>query len=248
MATDADPVRAMTLSGNFELSPVCRSEKLEMQFRLHNASDSVSPSVEAPDLSDEQLMARLRDGDPDALDSLFNRYSRLTYSIALRILRDAGEAEEVVQDCFFYLFRKSWTYEPSRGSVRAWIIQVAYSRALDRKAHLVRRGFYKRAEMELDDIDGALANTANVEREIEARLDFHRLQRAFADLTEVQRITLQLFYFEEMCLREISERLHEPLGNVRHHFYRGIERLRKSAIAERRRNHDHGKSRSTQGA
>jgi RNA polymerase sigma-70 factor (ECF subfamily) len=78
-----------------------------------------------------------------------------------------------------------------------------------------------------------------MEREVGARLDCDRLQFAFEELTEIQRKTLKLFYFEDLDLREISERLREPLGNVRHHFYRGLERLRKSAIVEAiRKNHN----------
>jgi RNA polymerase sigma-70 factor (ECF subfamily) len=242
LATDADPVGAMTLPGKIDLFPVRRSEEIEMQFRLHSALDAVSRDVEDTALSDEKLVARLRNEDPEALDLLFGRHSKLVYSIAFRILRDAGEAEEVVQECFLYMFRKAWTFEPSRGSAKVWIVQIAYSRARDRKAHLLRRGFYRSAEIESDSMDSALVSKSDVEREIEAKVDFDRLQCAFTDLTDIQRETLQLFYFEELGLREISERLHEPLGNVRHHFYRGLERLRKSAIAERLRNHRNGES------
>ena len=178
--------------------------------------------------------------DADALDTLFRRHSRLVFSIALRVLSDAGEAEEVVQECFLYVFKKAFTFEPSRGSAKVWIVQVAYSRARDRKAHLSRRGFYAQMNVESEELDGKLAGNGDVEREIGAKLDFERLQSAFEDLSAIQRKTLELFYFEDFDLREISERLHEPLGNVRHHFYRGLERLRKSAIAERLRNYHHG--------
>jgi RNA polymerase sigma-70 factor (ECF subfamily) len=86
-----------------------------------------------------------------------------------------------------------------------------------------------------------LIGQEDVEREIGARLDFDRLQCAFEELTHIQRETLELFYFEDLGLREISERLHEPLGNVRHHFYRGLERLRKSTVVERLRNQHNGR-------
>jgi RNA polymerase sigma-70 factor (ECF subfamily) len=74
-----------------------------------------------------------------------------------------------------------------------------------------------------------------VEREIGARINFAHLQRAFEDLTAMQRRTIELFYFEGMELKEISATLHEPFGNVRHHFYRGLERLRKSPAVQRLR-------------
>jgi RNA polymerase sigma-70 factor (ECF subfamily) len=211
-----------------------------MQYPLHNSLDSAAKNAGAPDVSDEALICQLLKEDADALDTLFRRHSRLVFSIALRVLSDAGEAEEVVQECFLYVFKKAFTFEPSRGSAKVWIVQVAYSRARDRKAHLSRRGFYAQMNVESEELDGKLAGNGDVEREIGAKLDFERLQSAFEDLSAIQRKTLELFYFEDFDLREISERLHEPLGNVRHHFYRGLERLRKSAIAERLRNYHHG--------
>ena len=84
-----------------------------------------------------------------------------------------------------------------------------------------------------------------MESEIEARLDLSRLEGAFENLSDVQQETLKLYYFEGMGLREIGERLNEPLGNVRHHFYRGLERLRKDALVERLHNHCNGKSEKT---
>jgi RNA polymerase sigma-70 factor (ECF subfamily) len=195
-------------------------------------------------MSDEDLMSLLLAGDSKALEILFGRHSKLVFSIALRVLRDAGEAEEIVQECFLYLYRKAPAFEPSRGSAKVWIVQVAYSRARDRKAHLSRRGYYVHRDIESAELEDTLAGLENVESEIEARLDFGRLQCAFDDLTAVQRETLELYYFEEMGLREISERLHEPFGNIRHHFYRGLERLRKSAVVESARNQHNGKEKN----
>lgn len=210
-----------------------------MQGALPKIWDAATQAVEAPPLSDEALMASLRNDDQSALEILFGRYSKLVFGIAFRILRDVGEAEEIVQECFIYLYQKARSFEPAKGSAKVWIVQVAYCRARDRKAHLSRRGFYVRTDIESLGLDDTLAGVEDVEREIRVKLDFDRLQCAFEDLSEVQRQTLKLFYFEELDLREISERLHEPLGNVRHHFYRGIERLRKSAVIEKlRKNHN----------
>lgn len=242
MATDADLIGGIALPGNFDLLPARRTEELEMQGALQSAFHSVSGPAEASESSDERLIARLKAQDSQALDILFSRHSRLVYSIALRILHDAGEAEEVVQECFLYVYRKAETFEPSRGSGKVWIVQVAYSRARDRKAHLSRRGFYVRTNIESLELEDTLSGRDDIESEIEARLDLSSLQCAFGDLTELQRETLKLYYFEDMGLREISERLHEPLGNVRHHFYRGLERLRRSTLVERLRNYRNGKN------
>jgi RNA polymerase sigma-70 factor, ECF subfamily len=187
--------------------------------------------------SDEELMASIQAKDSKALESLFNRYSRLVFGIALRILGDHSEAEEVVQEAFFYLYQKATLFDPARGSAKGWVVQIAFSRARDRKAHLARRGFYSGTD--IDSLDDTLRGHGDMERELEAKLDFSQLQLAFDDLTPMQKQTLEMFYFEGMELREISERLHEPFGNVRHHFYRGLERLRKSPAVKRLREHHH---------
>jgi RNA polymerase sigma-70 factor (ECF subfamily) len=134
------------------------------------------------------------------------------------------------------VYRKAALFDSAKGGAKAWIVQIAFSRALDRKAHLSRRGFYDGTE--IDSLDDTLVGRADVEREISAKLDLAQLQKAFEDLTLMQRRTLELFYFEGFELKEISERLHEPLGNVRHHFYRGLERLRKSPSVQRLRGNE----------
>jgi RNA polymerase sigma-70 factor (ECF subfamily) len=201
--------------------------------------DAITPAqpIEAGPSSDEELMAGLQAKNAKALDLLFSRYSRLVLGIALRILNDRNEAEDVVQEVFFSLYQKAILYDPAKGTAKGWIVQVAFSRARDRRAHLGRRGFYSGTDIE--SLDDTLVGQTDVEHEVGVRLDFSQLQCAFEDLTIVQRKTLELFYFEGLDLREISERLREPFGNVRHHFYRGLERLRKSPAVKRLRdNHN----------
>ena len=195
------------------------------------------PVVEVRSPSDEEVMSSLQAKDSKALELLFDRYSGLVFGIALRILNDHSEAEEVVQEAFFYVYQRAPIFDPRKGSAKGWVVQVAFSRARDRKAHLSRRGFYSGTD--IDSLDDTLLGQNDVEREIGARLDFSQLQCAFDDLTHMQRQTLEMFYFEGMELREISERLHEPFGNVRHHFYRGLERLRKSPAVKRLRENHH---------
>jgi RNA polymerase sigma-70 factor (ECF subfamily) len=188
-------------------------------------------------LSDEELMAGLVAKDAEALDLLFGRYSRLVFAIALRILNDRNEAEDVVQEVFFSLYQKAVLYDSGKGAAKGWIVQVAFSRARDRRAHLSRRGFYSGTDVE--SLQDTLIGQTDVEHEVSVKLDFSHLRCAFKELTIIQRRTLELFYFEGLELREISERLREPFGNVRHHFYRGLERLRKSPVVKRLRdNHN----------
>ena len=237
LASDADRICDIALSGEIDLFSVKRSERIKMQHTPERSRDIAASILEVTDRSDEMLMNLVRDQDSEALGILFSRHARLVYGIALRILHDTGEAEEVVQECFLYVFRKASAFEPSKGSAKVWIVQVAYSRARDRKTNLIRRGFYLRAHIESDGLDDVQIGQEDIERAVGTRLDCDRLRSAFDELTEIQRKTLELYYFDGMDLREISQRLQETFGNVRHHFYRGLERLRKSAIAERLRNH-----------
>ena len=198
-------------------------------------SDGESESQEhtAPVVSDEELMQRLSGGDASALGLLFERYARLALSVAGRILHDPGEAEDAVQESFFYLYRKASTFDSSKGSARCWIIQAIYHRTLNHREHLLRRGFYA-GTGDAPEPDNLRGDT-DLDREVGATLDGRLLRKAFEGLEERQRRTLELFYFEGLDLREISETLGEPLGNVRHHYYRGLEKLKKSAVVRKLR-------------
>lgn len=197
-------------------------------MRVRPASVGETLSTEFP--RDDELMGRLRANDATALDLLFERYSRLVLRIAVRILHDYGEAEDVVQEAFFCVFQRAKLFDQSKGTAKGWIVRIALHRALDRKSYLDRRGFYLGTN--IDSLDNTLLGKRDQCREIEAKLNLALLDKAFEELPQVQRRTLESFYFEGLTLREISEKLSEPLGNVRHHFYRGLERLRKSAFVQ----------------
>jgi len=213
----------------------CRSSRQSLTLSVVRACSVQAPLAqdEAEDAStgDAELVAQLRPRVSGDIDRLFERYSRLVLGTAYRVLGNSNEAEEVVQEVFFYLCRKSQLFDESKGSLKAWIIQIALSRALDRKMYLARRGFYE---------DGNIASLqireeADLEQEIDAKLIRKHLESAFSGLTDRQRRTIEFFYFDGLDLREISEQLGEPLGSVRHHLYRGLERLRKSSLLRRLR-------------
>jgi RNA polymerase sigma-70 factor (ECF subfamily) len=175
-------------------------------------------------------MSRLNAGDSNALNYLLDRYSRLVLSIAHRVLRDLGEAEEVVQEVFFQVFQKASFFDPKKGTAKAWIVQIALRRALDRKSYLNRRGFYFSTSLGFS-VD-SLSGQVDLERELGTKFNRVLLEKAFEELPEMQRRTLELFFFEGLEISEIVEKLQESAGNVRHHLYRGLERLRKSAFVQ----------------
>ena len=213
----------------------CRRSRQPLTFSAvwaGNVQISVADTeAEAVSTGNGEFISQLRPRVLGDIDLLFERYSRLVFGVAYRVLGDAGEAEEVVQEVFLYLCRKSQLFDESKGSLKAWIVQIAFSRALDRKMYLARRGFYE---------DGNIASLqireeADLEQEIDAKLIRKHLESAFSGLTDRQRRTIESFYFDGLDLREISEQLGEPLGSVRHHLYRGLERLRKSSLLRRLR-------------
>jgi RNA polymerase sigma-70 factor (ECF subfamily) len=211
-----------------------QSRGLSFPIVWSKSQDRPSAAADGRDHSiptDEEVMARLQSNDSSALEILFDRYARMVFNVARGVVRDTGEAEDLVQEAFLYVYRRATLFDSSKGSLKNWILQIALHRALDRKAHLARRGFYVGTDA------AALADTqlgeTDLDREIGAKLNRVQLEKAFEELPDLQRLTLELFYFEDLNLREISERLNVPLGNTRHHFYRGLERLRKSAFVQK---------------
>src|SRR5258708_1692215 len=138
-------------------------------------------------------MARIQAKDSTGLDLLYSRYSRLVFGIAFRIVNDKSEAEDVVQETFFSLYQKATLFDPAKGSAKSWVVQIAFSRARDRRAHLLRRGFYSGTDIE--SLDDTLPGKDDVEREVGGRLDFSHLLAAFEVFTPMQRRTIDLFYF-----------------------------------------------------
>jgi len=180
-------------------------------------------------LSDEALLQRVRGGDRESLALLFRRYARLVRRIGERILGDKSEADDLVQEAFLYLHRKNYLFDRSKGSARSWIVQVAYTQALLRRRQLRGHGFYvsgipdKQIEFDL----GANQQGAYYDRTIEGLFGRNGWKKIVEELTEDQRDTLRLHFFEGLTFAEIAEKLGQSYRNVRNHHYRGIEKLRK---------------------
>jgi RNA polymerase sigma-70 factor, ECF subfamily len=196
----------------------------EIADKTSIAIEQSQPQSEA---TDEVLLTRVGRGDKQALGCLFQRYGRLLRSVAARILGDGSEAEDLVQDLFLFIHRKSSIFDSSQSSARSWIVQMAYHKAISRRRYLVTRQFYTREDVE--GVGGGLVGVATIENDYSAEAVFGRngLEKVMEALTEDQRKTLQLHFFEGYTLAEISEQLGQPHGNVRHHYYRGLAKLRK---------------------
>jgi RNA polymerase sigma-70 factor (ECF subfamily) len=184
-------------------------------------TDCVTTST---DPTDEQLLERIREGDESSALMLFRRYDKVTFSIGFRIIQDEGEAEDLVQELFMRLSREAQSFDKEKGSARTWVIQMIYRRAFDRRSYLNRRQFYSGTDAA--EYTNTLVERKNSEEEIIDRLTVQQLKAGFSELSDRQRETLEMFFFEGLKLPEIAERTGEDVKNVRHHYYRGLERLR----------------------
>jgi len=172
-------------------------------------------------------MQCLQVGKQEALSSLFNRYSRIVRSISARILRDSAEAEDLVQDLFLFIQRKCGVFDSSKSSARPWIIQMAYHRAFERRRYLATRQAYSTEGFQ--DRAACVVGSPTTEDDYSPETIFGRngLNKVVEALSQDQRETLRLHFFEGYTLTEISEKLGQPHGNVRHHYYRAVDKLRK---------------------
>jgi RNA polymerase sigma-70 factor (ECF subfamily) len=186
----------------------------------HASSFTVAPS-------DEALITRLQAGELEALGYLFQRYARIVRHVAARILRDSTEAEDLVQDLFLFIQRKCAIFDGSKSSARSWIIQMAYHRAIERRRYLTSRQFYARMEIESNTVHMVGTPTAEGDYSAEAVFGRNGLSKVLKSLTDDQRETLCLHFFDGYTLAEISQKSGQTLGNVRNHYYRGLDKLRR---------------------
>jgi RNA polymerase sigma-70 factor, ECF subfamily len=215
-----------------DVSTTIRFPSLAVLKTETQPADSTVPS-HSGELSDECLMISVAEESGEALALLFRRYSRLVRGVALRILRDASEADDLLQDIFLFVYRKASIFDPNKGSVRSWIVQMTYQRAIDRRRYLQSRHFYTRV-----DLDGAEALADSCKGREEGELWTSLVGNAtigglLDTLTQDQRNTLVLYFFEGYALTEIAEKLNQSLGNIRNHYYRGLDKLRKQIFPGR---------------
>jgi RNA polymerase sigma-70 factor (ECF subfamily) len=177
--------------------------------------------------SDDELIARIARNDTEALAILFRRYARLVWSVGKRIVRCEAEADDLLQDVFLLIVRRARVVDVSKGSVRTFIVHIAHQHAISRRRYLSLRQQSQKAEEQMAKV---AAPGRSYEDSLEARFGKDRLRTAFAEMSEDQRATLQLFFFEGYNFEEIATRLGQSIGQVKHHYYRGLNRLRRDLL------------------
>jgi RNA polymerase sigma-70 factor (ECF subfamily) len=176
-------------------------------------------------VSDDELLANINAGCADCFASLFRRFFRPVYAMAYKILRDRAEAEDLLQEVFLAIYLQQKRFDSSKGSVRTWILQFAYFKALLRRRYLGIRKFYKQEE--LREATEPLEWPHPAESFGLNQSEWLRfVERGVDSLTEKQRRTIKLVHVEGYTLKEAAEAQGETLANTRNCYYRGLKALR----------------------
>jgi RNA polymerase sigma factor (sigma-70 family) len=171
-------------------------------------------------LSDEAVVALVARSDDTALAELYDRFGRVAYSIARRVLRDDKLAEDAVQEGFLAAWRSADRFMPERGKASTWVLTLVHRRAVD----LVRREDRRRAESLGDDRESSPADSA--EDDAWLRFERERVQAALRQLPDQQREALELAYYGGFTQSELAERLGQPVGTIKSRMFTGLARLR----------------------
>ena len=169
--------------------------------------------------SDDMLVSAIRSGDGHAMTQLYERYSPIVYSVALRVLGDTGAAEDILQEVFMRLWRSPDTFDATRGSLPGWLAVITRNRAIDS----LRK---RRPEAEITDvvvsIEPDLAGAAEWSRTLE------KIRATLGGMPLPQRSALEMAFFEGLTHTEIAEKTGEPLGTIKTRIRAGLLTLRKA--------------------
>jgi RNA polymerase sigma-70 factor, ECF subfamily len=192
---------------------------------------AVSMNSDLRELPDEELVQRMSQGEVAALEALYDRYSRAVFSFAVRIVRDARVAEEVLQEAFMRSWQQSGRFELNRGNYASWLLSITHNLAIDELRRSQRRP--QRADMVdiTDVLRSEVDTTVNIEEAAEATELRGVIRTAMDSLPEAQRRVIELAFFEGLSQREIAAFLDEPLGTIKTRMRLGMQKL-KDLLAE----------------
>ncbi|HET9494078.1 MAG TPA: sigma-70 family RNA polymerase sigma factor [Chloroflexia bacterium] len=195
-------------------------------------------AVPLGEYTDEQLMAAVGGGRSDALEALYDRHVRGAFGLAMKIVRDPGIAEEVVQDVFVKLWSQPATFSPERGKFGGWLLTLVHNRSVDKlrraQSGLAGRTLPLDAEGEnglsLADVLPDTGPSPDDAAWLNAKGDIVR--EALGQLPELQRQAISMAYFGGLTQREIAERLQEPLGTIKTRTRSGLQHLRRVLVRQ----------------
>ena len=179
-------------------------------------------TVASHDSSDLALLERMRGGDESALASLYDRWCDRVNSLAVHLLRDARDAEDIVEETFWQAWRSAARYDAARGTVGAWLLTITRSRALDR----IRAKRRRPEDTTLDDVPETAAPGENAADAVVSDETGRIVRAAMAELPAEQRQALELAYFNGLSQSEIAEKTGQPLGTIKTRMRLAMNKLR----------------------
>lgn len=179
---------------------------------------SFSGDAEASTMDDLALLSGIRSGRQDAMTAFFDRYSRMVYSVAMRVLNDSSEAEDVMQETFIRVWQNPGAFTAGRGSLGGWLMVVTRNRAIDR---LRRRKPTDPTDM------FTLPSSISLANESERVFLLEKVRNVMAALPEEQRKALEMAFFEGRTHSEIAEKTGEPLGTIKTRIRLALIAIRK---------------------
>jgi len=189
-------------------------------------SAAVQPST------DVELLGRIASGDVDAVAELYDRHASMLLGLALRIVRDRAEAEDVIHDAFVAVGDRAGQYVVERGAVGAWLVTLVRNLSIDRTRRRDRRGAIARDVLAHDPEARAAATPATPEAEVASARARERVRKALARLPDVQRTTLEIAFYEGLTYAEIADREGVPIGTIKSRAARALQALREALGTE----------------
>ena len=193
----------------------------EHRSRDREVAPAVSPTTPTAG-DDERLLQRVTKGDQQAMAEIFDRYGRLVFSVAMRVLADSGHAEDVMQDVFLKVWREPQAFLQDRGRLGAWLAVVARNRAIDS----LRR---RKPSDSVEDV--ILAARTDIASDFERDSLVDKIRGAMGILPPEQKLSMELAYFEGLSHSEIAARTGDPLGTVKTRIRSALLSLRKALEA-----------------
>jgi RNA polymerase sigma-70 factor (ECF subfamily) len=173
---------------------------------------------------DRELLRRIGDGDRSAFDSFYDQYSGLLFSIAVKILNDAKEAEDVLQEVFMQIWNKANAYDPLLGKPASWAVTLTRNKAIDRIRASNRRS--KLLEQATVEANVATDHSPSANEKLHGRENAQMIRSVVAALPLDQRRAIEMAFFSGLTQDEIAKNLQEPLGTIKARIRRGMLKLR----------------------
>src|SRR6266446_1288282 len=177
-------------------------------------------------LPDEALCREVAAGSHDAFLVLFDRYCDDVFRLAVSVLRNKAEAEDLVQGLFLEVHTTMLRYDEERGSFRTLLLRYAYTRAIDHRRHLESRRYY--TSVQIEELEaGLLARDESLASGLSLEEGTRLIEQGLGHLDDKQRVAVTAYFFRGFSVDEIANEMDVSFGNARHHLYRGLERMRR---------------------